>query len=125
LLLGISIFYGIPIKFCNTLANNLKSSILRFRTALSDSISMYQHSEATPVHGTGLGLCVSPASWMMQSSFMMNIMDDIAQGMKMVNVDTSKEDIKQIREGFVDDISNHAKNDTSVNDSTTISSFLN
>jgi hypothetical protein len=110
LAIGISIFYGIPVKYCKTLAETLKDSIFRVRTALGDSNRSYQHSESTPIHGSGQGSCVSPALWLMQSSFMMDIMEQIATGMKMRVAHDENEVIQQFQEGFVDDISNYTNN---------------
>jgi hypothetical protein len=111
LAIGISTYYGIPLKFCKMLAENLKGSVFRLRTALGDSVQTYQHSPTTPVHGSGQGSCVSPALWLMQSSFMMDIMEEIAHGMKMISVDDEDEPLKQYQEGFVDDISNYTNNE--------------
>jgi hypothetical protein len=111
LAIGICIFYGIPINYCRSLAETLKESVFRVRTALGDSKATYQHSDSTPIHGSGQGSCVSPALWLMQSSFIMEVMEEIAHGMKIVSVDGSEAPLVQMQEGFVDDISNYANND--------------
>jgi hypothetical protein len=69
----ISQYYGIPTKYCDVQANTLQFSKYKIRTALGDSSECYQHSESTPIHGTGQGSCSSPALWLMNSSFLMDI----------------------------------------------------
>jgi hypothetical protein len=71
--MGVSQYYGIPRNICQTQANTLMNSKYKIRTALGDSQESYQHSATTPIHGTGQGSCASPALWLMESSFMMDI----------------------------------------------------
>jgi hypothetical protein len=52
LAMAISMYCGIPEKFCKLLANNLRLSQYKIRTALGDSQGSYQHSTTTPIHGT-------------------------------------------------------------------------
>jgi hypothetical protein len=61
LAMAISLYCGIPSKFCKLLANNLKSSQFRIRTALGDSQGTYSHSIETPIHGTGQGSTALPS----------------------------------------------------------------
>jgi hypothetical protein len=88
----------------------LQHSEFSIRTGLGDSTEVYKHSLNTPIHGTGQGSCASPALWLMQSSFLMDIVQKFANGMKMIDVDNITELI-QYMEGFVDDISQYTNND--------------
>jgi Reverse transcriptase (RNA-dependent DNA polymerase) len=101
----VSRYYGVPNNFCKTQATTLQNTIFKLRTALGDSKQTYKHSTKTPIHGTGQGSCASPAIWLMISSILMNILQQNAFGMKMVDVQTYQEAICQIIEGFVDDTS--------------------
>jgi hypothetical protein len=76
----------------------------RLRTALGESSRTYQHSNNTPIHGTGQGSCASPAIWLLIISILMDCLSEIGGGMIMqdVNVKTS---IQQLIDGFVDDTS--------------------
>jgi hypothetical protein len=61
----ISQYYGIKSKTAKVQATTLKKMQYRLRTALGDSKEYYEHTEETPVHGTGQGSCASPAIWLM------------------------------------------------------------
>jgi Reverse transcriptase (RNA-dependent DNA polymerase) len=104
LAMSISQYYGMPKNICNVQANTLERSKFKIRTALGDSSTTYQHSTATPIFGTGQGSSASPSIWLMQSSFIMDIYDKMAQGMTMISVNTKKI-IKKCIGAFVDDAS--------------------
>jgi hypothetical protein len=53
----VSKYYGAPETFCKTQGNNLKNSKFKLRTALGESQETYEHTENTPIHGTGQGSC--------------------------------------------------------------------
>ena len=101
----VSRYFGITNNYCKTQATTLQNSIFKLRTALGDSKKSYQHSDNTPIHGTGQGSCASPAIWLMISSILMNILQKHSFGMTMNDVQKFKKEIKQIIEGFVDDTS--------------------
>ena len=109
--MAISMYYGIPEQYCKMLSENLKSFIFRLRTALGESKETYQHTTSTPIHGTGQGSCASPAIWLMQSSFMLDIMERIAKGMSMISIHDKKPGLRQFMEGFVDDMANYTNNE--------------
>jgi hypothetical protein len=56
-----------------------------------------------PIHGTGQGSCASLAIWLLVSSFIMDILQDHATGMNMVDIQTKYAPIIHWIEGFVDD----------------------
>jgi hypothetical protein len=93
-----------------TAVSNLKNSKYNIKTGLGESTETYQHTESTPIHGTGQGSCASPALWLMSSSFMMDIMEKYGNGMSIEDVTATSEEIRQFMEGFVDDVSNYANN---------------
>jgi hypothetical protein len=88
-----------------TQTTTLQQSIFKSRTDLGESKSLYQHTEQTPIHGTGQGSCASPAICLMISSVLMNILHKNSCGMTMKDVQKYKIEIKQIKERFVDDTS--------------------
>jgi hypothetical protein len=100
----ISQYYGISRNVASVQANTLKSMKFRLRTALGDSKRTYQHSNKTPIHGTGQGSCASPAIWLLISSILMECLSETGGGMTMINVNT-KSSIRQWIDGFVDDTS--------------------
>jgi Reverse transcriptase (RNA-dependent DNA polymerase) len=108
--MALSYYYGVPRYYCSMLASNLKNSKYSIKTGLGDSTETYQHTNSTPIHGTGQGSCASPALWLMASSFMMDIMEKYGHGMNIQDV-TNSEEIRQFMEGFVDDVSNYANNE--------------
>jgi hypothetical protein len=100
----ISQYYGIPTNYCELQANTLQQSIFRLRTALGDSVQTYKHTTKTPIHGTGHGSCSSPALWLLISSLLMDLLEQRANGMTMIDV-ADETVIKRYIEGFVDDTS--------------------
>jgi hypothetical protein len=99
----VSQFYGISRKMCRVQATTLESTVFKKRTALGDSIRTYQNSKQNPIHGTGQGSCASPAIWLLLSSFIMDILQDHANGMQMVDISTKYLPVIHWIEGFVDD----------------------
>jgi hypothetical protein len=55
-------------------------------------------------------VCASPAIWLMQSSFMLDILDTIASGMTMRGIQEFTPVLRQFMDGFVDDMANYANN---------------
>jgi hypothetical protein len=100
----VSLYYGIPLNFCQLQANTLKNTIFRLRTALGDSAQTYRHTIENPIHGTGQGSCSSPALWLLISSLLMDLLERKSKGMTMIDVN-NKFEIKKWIEGFVDDTS--------------------
>jgi Reverse transcriptase (RNA-dependent DNA polymerase) len=100
----ISQYYGIPTNYCELQANTLQKSIFRLRTALGDSVQTYTHTQQTPIHGTGQGSCSSPALWLLISSLLMDLLEQKAHGMTMIDINNEVE-IRRWIEGFVDDTS--------------------
>jgi hypothetical protein len=86
-----------------TQATTLKKMQYRLRTALGDSKQYYQHSEKTPIHGTGQGSCASPCIWLLISSILMDCLAELGGGVVMKDVTPGT--IQQWIEGFVDDSS--------------------
>jgi hypothetical protein len=101
----ISQYYGVPSNYCELQATTLQETKFNIRTALGDSIKMYQHSNETPIHGTGQGSCSSLEIWILISSFLMDLLQDNATGMTMDDVEKTTNQIRQWIEGFVDDTS--------------------
>jgi hypothetical protein len=60
-----------------------------------------------PIHGTGQGSCSSPAIWLFISSFLMDLLQENANGMHMhyVKMDRFDKLLSEWIEGFVDDTS--------------------
>jgi hypothetical protein len=108
----ISRHFGVPKEFCSTQAKTLQYTKFRLRTALGDSIRPYQHSSETPIHGTGQGSCASPALWLLVSSFLMNLLAKVANGMKIDNIVKDKKSILQLILAFVDDTSIFTNDDS-------------
>jgi Reverse transcriptase (RNA-dependent DNA polymerase) len=101
----VSRYYGVPLNYCEMQGNTLKNSVFNIRTGLGDATQTYQHSKETPIHGTGQGSCASPAIWLLISSFLMDLLQKNANGMRMYNIVDNEEDLIQYIEGFVDDTS--------------------
>jgi hypothetical protein len=101
----ISKYYGVPDRYCELQANNLHYSKYTTRTALGDSSNYYQHTESTPIHGTGQGSCASPAIWLLISSFIMTLLQKMASGMTIEGISPEDKEIIQWIEGFVDNTS--------------------
>jgi hypothetical protein len=101
----VSRYYGVPLNYCEMQGNTLKNSIFNIRTGLGDATQTYQHSRDTPIHGTGQGSCASPAIWLLISSFLMDLLEKKANGMRMYDIGNEEEDLIQYIEGFVDDTS--------------------
>jgi Reverse transcriptase (RNA-dependent DNA polymerase) len=101
----VSQYYGVPTKYCTLQSTTLQSSEFCIRTALGDSLRIYKNSLSSSVHGTGQGSCASPAIWLFISSFLMDILQDQANGMHMeyVKIETFEKRLCQWIEGFVDD----------------------
>lgn len=100
----VSRYYGMSTEACLFHANTLKAMKYRVRTATSgDSTNYYEHSETTPIHGSGQGSCASPALWLLISSILMHVFDRSSNG--MVQFDVQKGTTKNTSaEGFVDDV---------------------
>jgi hypothetical protein len=101
----VSQYYGIPNQYCKVQSNTLRNSKYNLRTALGDSVVTYQHSEITPIHGTGQGSCASPAIWLMMSCLLMDIFEKKAHGMKIYNIFEDSPILLQYIEAFVGDAS--------------------
>jgi hypothetical protein len=100
----ISQYFGISKNTASVQAKTLKYMQYRLRTALGDSVTTYQHSAETPIHGTGQGSCASPAIWLIISSILMDCLSDLGGGMTMIDV-CSNNALQQWIDGFVDDTS--------------------
>jgi hypothetical protein len=100
----VSKYFGMSARACSTHATTLKNMRFRLRTALGDSGRFYNHTEATPVHGSGQGSCASPCLWLLISSILMDCLAELGTGMTMADV-TTLQTIQQWIEGFVDDTS--------------------
>jgi hypothetical protein len=73
------------------------------RTALGDSKQYYQHSEATPIHGTGQGSCASPCIWLLFSTILMDGLAELGGGEVMKDVTPAM--VQLWIDSFVDDTS--------------------
>jgi Reverse transcriptase (RNA-dependent DNA polymerase) len=82
----VSRYYGVPTNFCKLQSTTLKSTSFNIRTALGDSKRTYQHTTQQPIHGTGQGSCSSPAIWLLISSFIMDLLEKNAHGIKMYDI---------------------------------------
>jgi hypothetical protein len=100
----ISQYYGVSHNMALLQATTLKKMNFRLRTALGDSTRTYQHSSATPIHGTGQGSCASPAIWLIISSILMDCLSELGGGMTMLDVHENNK-LQQWIDGFVDDTS--------------------
>jgi hypothetical protein len=100
----ISQYFGVTPNTASIQAQTLKKMKYRLRTALGDSSQTYQHSNETPIHGTGQGNCASLAIWLLISSILMDCLSELGGGMTMVDVSTNNS-IQQWIDGFVDDTS--------------------
>jgi hypothetical protein len=98
----VSQYYGITKNMCSLQAATLESTVYKIRTALGESERTYKNSKNKPIHGTGQGSCASPAIWLLVSSFIMDILQDHATGMNMVDIQTKYLPIIHWIEGFVD-----------------------
>jgi hypothetical protein len=85
-------------------ATTLRKMQFHLRTSLGDVTKFYNHSEKTPVHGTGQGSCASPSTWLLINSILMDCLKELAGGMKMTNLDNMIM-IQQWIDSFVDDTS--------------------
>jgi ribonuclease HI len=100
----ISQYYGVTRNMASLHATTLRKMKYRLRTALGSSTTTYQHSNSTPIHGTGQGSCASPAIWLLISSILMDCLSALGGGMTMIDVQ-SEISIQQWIDGFVDDTS--------------------
>lgn len=100
----ISQYFGISKSSAAVQATTLRMMKFRLRTAIGNSTNTYQHSELTPIHGTGQGSCASPLIWLMISSILMDCLAQIGGGMTMQDV-IDEQLIQQWIDGFVDDTS--------------------
>lgn len=105
----VSRYCGMPLNVCKTQVSTLKNMIFSFKTTMGISQSSYQHTNATPIHGSEQGSCASPCIWLLISSL---LMDCLIAG-KVNRVDTTTRQVKspdnhvkQWIDGFVDDTSN-------------------
>jgi hypothetical protein len=97
-------YFGMTARACSTHDTTFKNMRLGLRTALGDSERFYNHTDATPVHGSGQGICASLCLWLLISSILMDCLKELGTGMTMADV-TTLETIQQWIEGFVDDTS--------------------
>ena len=100
----ISQYFGISSQTVSVQSRTLRKMRYRLRTALGDSKGYYEHTQETPIHGTGQGSCASPALWLIISSILMDCLSELSGGMTMKDV-TNVHQIKQWIDGFVDDTS--------------------
>ena len=100
----ISQYFGISNTSAAVQATTLKLMKFRLRTATGNSNKTYQHSDETPIHGTGQGSCASPSIWLMISSILMDCLAEIGGDMTMTDMIDEKI-IQQWIDGFVDDTS--------------------
>jgi hypothetical protein len=104
----------------------LEKIIFRIRTAIGDSKQSYQHSAATPIHGTGQGSCVSPEIWLLVCSLLMDCLYKLGHGMALNDI-LGKRPLWQIIDGFVDDtllLTNLLRTSIDRNDIETLTSQL-
>jgi hypothetical protein len=99
----VSQYFGITNKICKLQPINLLESKFQIRTAAGDSTRTYQHSEDTLMHGTGQGSCASPAIWLLIRSFIMDLLEQNANGMELHDIDKRAALIRKWIDGFVDD----------------------
>jgi hypothetical protein len=99
----VSQYFGITNKLCSLQSTNLQESKFQIRTAAGDSSETYQHSLDTPVHGTGQGSCASLAIWLLISSFIMDLLEQYANGMELHDIEKRSKIIQRWIDGFVDD----------------------
>jgi hypothetical protein len=88
---------------CSLQAATLENTVFKIRTALGELVRTYKNSTKNPIHGIDQGSCASPAIWLLVSSFIMDILQDHATGMSMVDIQTKYLPIIHWIEGFVDD----------------------
>jgi hypothetical protein len=100
----ISQYYGVTKNMASLHATTLRKMKYRLRTALGESTQTYQHTNVTPIHGTGQGSCASPAIWLIISSILMDCLSELGSGMTMQDV-VQENSIQQWIDGFVDDTS--------------------
>jgi Reverse transcriptase (RNA-dependent DNA polymerase) len=103
-------YFGLPINYLRMQANTLKMTKFRLSTAMGESKETYQHSDDTPIYGTGQGSCASPSIWLFISSFLMMILEKEAHGMHIYDILKDKKEIVTFIEGFVDDTSIFSNN---------------
>jgi hypothetical protein len=96
-------YFGIKDDYCKLQSTTLEKSIFKIRTALGDSVTTYTNTDATPIHGTGQGSCATAAIWLLISSFLMDLLEKISNGMEMEDILDHIKNTRQIIEGFVDD----------------------
>jgi hypothetical protein len=99
----ISQYFGLSPTTTKTQAIALQKMRYRLQTALGDSKQHYQHTEETPIHGTGQGSCASPCIWLLISSILMDCLAELGGGVVMKDVTPAM--IQQWIDGFVDDTS--------------------
>jgi hypothetical protein len=97
-------YYGGTRNIASLHVTTLKKMKYRLWTALGESITTYQYSITTPIHGTGQGSCASPAIWLLISSILMDCLAALGGGMTIHDVD-SDISIQQRIDGFVDETS--------------------
>lgn len=100
----VSQYFGMSSTACKFHSKTLKAMQYRIRTTTSgDSQQSYQHTEHTPIHGSGQGSCASPALWLLISSILLKVFDRTSHG--MVQFDVTRDHHKTTSaEGFVDDV---------------------
>jgi hypothetical protein len=98
-------YYGISSKTASVQGKTLRKMKYRLRTALGDSKIYYEHTNETPIHGTGQGSCASPGIWLLISSILMDCLSELVSGGMTMNDVRNLNSIKQWIDGFVDDTS--------------------
>jgi hypothetical protein len=82
----ISQYYGVTKNMASLHATTLRKMKYRLRAALGDSTQTYQHTNVTPIHGTGQGSCASPAIWLIIRSILIDCLSELGNGMTMHDV---------------------------------------
>jgi hypothetical protein len=103
LVMNISQYYGLSSTTMQTQATTLQKMRYWLQTALGDSTLYYQHTEETPIHGTGQGSCASPCIWLLISIILMDCLAELGGGVVMKDVTPIM--IQQWIDGFLDNTS--------------------
>lgn len=100
----VSKYFGMTKEACQFHAKTLQQMKFKIRTAAGDSSTTYQHTAATPIHGTGQGSCASPCLWLLISTILLACYASKATGMIQHNVTSKTTPRKVTAETFVDDV---------------------
>lgn len=101
----VSRYYGMPLNACKLQATTLLKIVFSHKTGIGLSKNTYQHSDNTPIYGSGQGSCASPCIWLLISSLLMDYMEKNAQGMEQERVSQMDPTFCQWIDEFVDDTS--------------------